>query len=459
MIYYVLVFSSALIFSVGLLLIQNPFFRFAYAATGQLNAVLDDVSDEDTKQRKLIQKIGSLFKAMFSFLALFLLVIVAALTPVVIYYFVLGIEPETLDTTSIYFYISMIIGGLLPFFIPLKKQKGDYSNWSKLLHRMLLDHPFISKQLFYLERKLFLSEEITNKPFVLVTGLARAGTTAMTQLLFTTGSFHSLSYANMPFLLTPNLWKKFYRPKAEELKERAHGDNLQIGFETIEALEEQFFKVFTNDAFVGEENLLQHEVEENIVDNYLDYQNLIGKDKNSTYLAKNNNLILRYGSLRKSTVEFTVLVVVRNPLDHASSLLKQHKRFCEMHDEDAFTLEYMNWLGHHEFGKNHKPFKLGEDLHSGYKLDDINYWLACWIEYYTFILPLIDDGNIHLIDYTQLAEKPRKLLESISSNLNVQLNPENVEAYGLKRSNSEGVDDDLRSRAEKLYATLSTSFM
>lgn len=461
MIYYGLVFIAAVIFSIGLMLMQRPFFQFAYNTTSLLNAVLDDVSDEDAKQKVLISKVGALLQSMFvGFILPLALSVLICLIPLFTYSFYFGVKPESFDTSSVYFYGSMLLGGLIPFLIPIRKPTEDYSPWSKLLHRMILDHPFISKQLFFIERRLFLkSKPKTEEPFLLVTGLARAGTTAMTQLLFQAGSFHSLSYANMPFLMAPNIWKKFYDPKDSELKERAHGDNLQFGYETIEALEEQFFKTFTNNSFIADDRLLQHEIDSTTVSNYLDYQQLVADNAESTYLAKNNNLILRYESLKNSDTNFNVLMVVRNPIDHAVSLLKQHKRFQMLHEADEFTLEYMNWLGHHEFGKNHKPFELGENLHSSYKLDDINYWLACWIEYYTFILPFIGDGHIHLIDYTQLAENPQKLLESISGNLNIQLNSENAEAYGLKHSNSEGVDDDLHGRAEKLYTTLSTSFI
>ena len=461
MLYYGLVFLAATLFSIGLLLMQRPFFQFAYNTTALLNAVLDDVSDEDTKQKQLIGKVGTLLMSMLiAFILPLALNVFICLVPLFTYSFYLGVEPETFDTSSIYFYGCMLVGGLIPFIVPIGNQNEDYSPWSKLLHRMILDHPFISKQLFFLERRFFLkSKPKTEKPFLLVTGLARAGTTALTQLLFRTGSFHSLSYANMPFLMAPNLWKKFYDPKDSELKERAHGDNLQFGYETIEALEEQFFKTFTNNSFISDSTLLKHNLSEKTPEYYRDYQRLVSVDSETTYLAKNNNLILRYESIKSSNLKFNVLVVVRNPIDHAESLLRQHKRFCMLHDADEFTLEYMNWLGHHEFGNNHKPFELGENLHSEYQLEDINYWLACWIEYYTYLSQFINDPNLHLVSYSKLASNPSELINTISDKLNLELDTPNTEPYVSKPAETAGVDENLKSKADELYGSLASSFL
>lgn len=461
MLYYGTVFLAATLFSVGLLLMQRPFFQFAYNTTALLNAVLDDASDEDTKQKNLLEKVGKLLMSMLiAFLLPLALNVSICLIPLFTYSYYFGVEPEAFDTTSVYFYGCMLVGGIIPFLFPSAKNQEDYSPWSRLLHRMILDHPFISKQLFLIERKLFLQNKPkTDKPFLLVTGLARAGTTALTQLLFRSGAFHSLSYANMPFLMAPNLWKKFYDPKDSELKERAHGDNLQFGYETVEALEEQFFKTFTNNGFISENHLQRHEIPQKVTELYADYQRLTAESPESTYLAKNNNLILRYASIKESALKFNVLVVVRDPIDHAKSLLRQHKRFSMLHDADAFTLEYMNWLGHHEFGKNHKPFDLGEDLHSKYELDNINYWLACWIEYYAYLTQFANDSNVILVSYETLASRPADLLDTLSTKLAMPLTTSSNEPYVSRSAETPEVDKALEARARELYSSLSDSFL
>ncbi len=74
-------------------------------------------------------------------------------------------------------------------------------------------------------------------------------------------------------------------------------------------------------------------------------------------LSKNNNSLLRIDALQRlGNAKF--IFMYRHPLDHSASLLKQHHRFTAMQQKDPFIREYFNFLGHHEFGSNHKPFSV-----------------------------------------------------------------------------------------------------
>jgi hypothetical protein len=401
--YYLVVFLAVSLLSVGIILVKRPFFSFAYATSGLLNSMLESNEDETFKQKGLIQNLGKIlskFGILFFYIAI---IIGVSLIPVILYVEFKPASFDELDTSSIYFFLCMFLGSVVLFVYPGKNKtkNEDYSDWSKLLHRMILDHHNISRSLFHLEKRIYRRKsEDQNNSFVIVTGLARGGTTALTNLLFETKKFHSLSYDNMPFLLSVNLWGKIYRPRKSKLKERAHGDNILFGYDTIEALEEYFFKVFLKDKYISKEYLKEHEIDQTTYEAYLNYQNLVGiKNKNSRYLAKNNNLILRYRSFREFNTEFNIILIFRSPITHAFSLLNQHKRFSKIQNEDHFSLEYMNWLGHHEFGLNHKVFDLKlMDLREKYENTSINYWIAVWISYYTYILTLVGDKNLFLID-------------------------------------------------------------
>ena len=65
---------------------------------------------------------------MFVFVLFFVLVVAIALIPINYYSFYFGVEAVDFDTSSAYFYLAMVIGGLTPFLIPFKKQEGDYSD-------------------------------------------------------------------------------------------------------------------------------------------------------------------------------------------------------------------------------------------------------------------------------------------------------------------------------------------
>ena len=74
-----------------------------------------------------------------------------------------------------------------------------------------------------------------------MTGLARAVTTSLLNGLQASGAFASLHYGYMPFLLSPGTWSRWYRPVNTMKKERSHGDGVQVGLASTEALEEYFF--------------------------------------------------------------------------------------------------------------------------------------------------------------------------------------------------------------------------
>lgn len=260
----------------------------------------------------------------------------------------------------------------------------------------------------------------------------------------------------MPFLLAVNLWRIFYRPKKNKLRERAHGDNLQFGYKTIEALEEYFFKAFLNDAYIKENVIAKHEINDNTYKSYLQYQHLVSRKKvNTTYLAKNNNFILRYESLRQLNKRFYLIMMFRSPIDHAYSLFNQHKKFSKLHHEDQFTLEYMNWLGHHEFGLNHKPMQLNGEGNRKYSdPQEINYWIETWIDYYSFILTLPEDDRFILVDYKDLCEQPSKLVKTIEPKIKIELNLNDRKPYKRTVTPELEIDDKLLRSAQSIHEQL-----
>ena len=74
-----------------------------------------------------------------------------------------------------------------------------------------------------------------------------------------------------------------------------------------------------------------------------------------------------------------ILIPFRNPIQHANSLLNQHLHFIQLQKEDDFIRRYMNYLGHNEFGLNHKPWN--NPIHFN-NLNNINYWLEQWNLFY-----------------------------------------------------------------------------
>lgn len=457
--YYLAVFFAGFIFLGGLFAIRKWIYALIENTIGLLNKILDSRQDEDVKQKNLIHGLGKLMGSLvIVFLALGLVLMLSA-APFLLYKYSSGIPYSSWDDDSFYFYAILGVGSLVPFFIfKATTKKKDYSEWSVLLHRIALDNYNLSRYLFGLEKRWF-KKKLVHQPqdFVIVSGLARAGTTALTTALHATGKFHSLSYANMPFILSPNIWAKVYKPQESNLRERSHGDKVLFGYNSVEALEEFFWKVQFDDSFISSDKLMPHTVEGPVYDEYIAYQNMLRSSSaaQTMYLAKNNNFILRYPSLRAQNKDFKVIFLFRDPVDHAYSLLNQHNRYCKFQQEDPFILEYMNWLGHHEFGLNHKSLTFTETRASTYDPSTLNYWIQCWIAYYSRLLLLIrDDSNALLIDYYDFANQPERTFTLLEQKLNLEFGDKpNSPFEGTKRTGME-VEATLMEQAQEVYREL-----
>ncbi len=453
--YYIAVLLGTAIFCIStVLLLQKPFFKLAVSATKQLDVLFNSDLGESEKDRLILRNLSQLLKYLFLSLFGMMGTVALGIVPVLIYS--AQFPDEAIDTSSLWFYLCMVAGSFVLFFF---KKKSDYSYWSKLLHYLILDHYQLGRYLYKREISKYLREEtVVDKPFVLVTGLARAGTTALTNLLYDPSFFHSIRYSNVPFLMAPRSWKKLYHPKNNATKERAHGDAVAVGEQSVEALEEYFFKVFLNDEFIQDHHLEKHELSPTLLSHYLKYQELFREQNDTLYLAKNNNLLLRFESFTALKANIRAVFIFRNPIDHAQSLLRQHQNFCAQQTEDPFVLQYMNWMGHHEFGQNHKAFKLNEEhFCSERDPSTIDYWLCLWVDYHQYFLQIDDKTKVILVHYDDLLKSPDALKRSISNQLDISFHESVSELFNPRRNKDKTevvVDSNLKSSALEIYEQL-----
>lgn len=328
---------------------------------------------------------------------------------------------------------------------------ADYSALDKLLHRLALGSQSIAEMVHDIERARFLksSPQARDGKHVYVSGLARAGTTILMHEIYATGSFASLTYADMPFVLAPNLWAGLARSKSVTARtERAHGDGIEVDSNSPEALEEVFWRIFCGEDYVTPTGLLPHSPSAQVIDDYVDFIRLVlrryGK---SRYLAKNNNAILRIGTLAKVLPNSVFLIPIRTPLQHAQSLLSQHRRFL---NSEPFTKNYMTWLAHHEFGATQRPF-----LVSVGPADDpltLDYWLKQWILVYTKLTAdAANNANAYLVPHEDLTLNPA-VWPAICAKIGIapgSLSEARTQDFRAVDTH----DQSLAARAQELYQT------
>ncbi len=332
---------------------------------------------------------------------------------------------------------------------------ASYSATDKFLHKFYLGNYGISKATFEMEEILYGSKAMNLEidQFIFVTGLARSGTTAVMRKLFETGHYASLQYSNMPFLLSPNLWK---RNSNIEAHERAHKDGIIIDGNSPEEFDEYFWKAFLKDSYIKTSGLAINEIDQKTHEKYLAYIKLICLAKGRTkYVSKNNNNVLRLDALRKIDGS-RIIILYRDPITHAASLMKLHKSFSQDQVEDSFALDYFNFLGHHEFGINHKPFLLTEEFEqyrTKFDKDDFNYWLAIWLNYYSYLLKHRETNDI-FICFEKLIADPDFVYGRLSENLKIDsFKPS--EKHSPTAYPAPVCDEQLLKRCSEVYDRLS----
>ena len=278
-----------------------------------------------------------------------------------------------------------------------------YNFLQKQLHLITLGNKLIKKSLFEIEKNIFLKKDnLNNSKHIFITGLPRSGTTSLLNFFYSTSEYASFTYSDMPFILAPNLFSKFSRNKKIKKKERIHNDGILYDQNSPDSFDEVLFLTLNdNDAMNNYTNLISL---------------ILRKYTKNKYLSKNNN---NYKRIKEILVKFpksSILIPYRNPLQHANSLISQHLMFSEKQKSDYFILQYMNLLGHFEFGNNHKSWFKPVEYNN---FNEINYWIEQWYLFYTYLRNDLSskNSNVFFINYENLCRdnsSKKKLLDKFN---------------------------------------------
>jgi len=265
---------------------------------------------------------------------------------------------------------------------------ANYSFLDRLLHKLALEYSSIAEMSFDIDQARARVDmiEVASRRHVFVTGLARAGTTVLMREFHSTGLYRSLTYRDMPFVLAPNEWGRIASTSRATARnvERAHGDNVVVSVDSPESFDEVFWRVFCGKEYIHDTRLEPHRPTREVLNKYVRYVGAILAGE-QLYLCKNNNNVLRLEAIRRAFPKALILVPFREPIQHAASLLQQHRRFTDLQGQDPFIKNYMRWLGHHEFGLDHRPFCLNENDVPQLSTDSVEYWLELWCRTYDWL--------------------------------------------------------------------------
>lgn len=361
----------------------------------------------------------------------------------------------------------------------LKKRRSEaeptpstnrYSNADQLIHMLAFSSPVVLRSASALEDRLMPGAAIDPEaPPVFITSLARGGTTAVLNAFHTLPEIATHTYRDMPFLTAPTLWNKLAggSKRGVERHQRAHGDGIEIDLDSPEAFEEVLWKMYWPEKFRKDRICLWHSDDSNAkADAFFrrhmakilfarSAQKTDGTTRPLRYCSKNNANIARLSYLQAAYPGSAIIVPVRRPETHASSLLRQHRNFVAQQTKDDFVRRYMRDIGHFEFGIIHKPFEFKGFDPNRYAPETGNYWMHYWTQAFKEVDRHRE--NCIFVFQDDLRSKPRETMMQLCEKAGVQ--PGNINFSGLFHAHPDETrtgefDDALFEEASELYRNL-----
>lgn len=274
-----------------------------------------------------------------------------------------------------------------------------------------------------------ISETGIEKP-IYVTGVPRAGTTITTELLERHPEVTSHRYSDFPNIYTP-YWRNWLARRSRRdrgpLVERSHGDRIMVTPESPEAVEEVLWMRFFDHLHDPDASQVLDENSENprFESFYRDHlRKLLLVRGASRYLAKGNYNITRLAYIQKMFPGAKFIVVVRNPVNHVASLVKQDRRFHAASIEDPRVPEQLAHSGHFEFGPGQRAINTGdartaEQIMEAWKSGSLAAgWAIYWNTAYAFLLDQMDrNGGLRkavlIVRYEDICREPEQSIRRI----------------------------------------------
>ena len=351
---------------------------------------------------------------------------------------------------------------------------NNHSFLEKALHTLAFSPWASFTQLANLESRRFKKEldRIEIDQPVFITALPRAGTTLLLQICVQTSRFGAHTYADMPFVTTPVIWNRFasFFRHVGASRERVHGDGMLVNTNSPESFEEVIWKGFwpsryRKDHIVPWDKPSYPEFEVFFRDHIKKIILLrsVNRIPPLRYVSKNNLNIARIRYLKQIFPDATIIVPFRDPVQQASSLLRQHRNFINIHQESPFARKYMEDTGHFDFGMNLRPIAFDNWIvkKQGFDVNTLSFWLEYWWHTYNYLL-VNAAGIVHFFSYDAFCQGPENGLELLARLVGIE-NQDSLKQHSRQiispkqyAGNDSSVDARILGQTKDLYLELSS---
>ncbi len=265
--------------------------------------------------------------------------------------------------------------------------------------------------------------EVSLQQPIYIAGVARSGTTILTEILSRHPDVTSHRYSDFPNVFTP-YWRNWIADRVRrappEAVERAHKDRLLVTTESPEAVEEVMWTQFFEDLH----DPARCQVLDSTTSNpaferfYRDHiSKLLAVRGAKRYLAKGNYNTTRLAYIARLFPDARFIVPWREPVAQVASLVKQDRLFTRMAEEDPRVPIQLARSGHFEFGPAKRAVNVGnraqaEAIERDWAAGDLaNGWARYWACVYDHVLDTLDTdqrarGATLLLAYDDLCAMP-----------------------------------------------------
>lgn len=202
---------------------------------------------------------------------------------------------------------------------------------------------------------------------IYIAGIARAGTTIVLETLAAHPAVGTHQYRDFPPVMTPWLWDRWLArvpQRAETAAERAHGDGIAVTSRSPEAFEEVVWMAFFDAIHDPQQSNVLDRTRSNP-----EFERFYGEHIRKLlairgarrYAAKGNYNLMRLAYLQTLFADARFIVLVRDPIWHIASLIKQQTLFEAGENAHPRALEHMRRVGHFEFGLDRRAIHTGDN--------------------------------------------------------------------------------------------------
>lgn len=306
--------------------------------------------------------------------------------------------------------------------------------WTHVLGGMVSRHPRLWTRLGDLETRAFAEslQAVRIRAPIYVSGLARAGTTILLEVLAGHPAAVTHRYRDYPLVFTPLWWNRFLDrlpAHGTAAAERSHRDGIRVTPDSPEAFEEMLWMAFFPRAHDPATSQMLDATAANprFETFYRDHlRKLLVLRGGSRYLAKGNYNLTRLEYLSTLFPDARFVVAVREPAAHIASLAKQHALFSAAERAQPRALAYMRRVGHFEFGLDRRPVTAGDApaiaaIEACWRAGrEVEGWARYWAHLYGYLASRLEANArlrdaVHVVRYEMLCREPRGTLEALFS--------------------------------------------